>query len=197
MIPIRMKQTVVVFWGKTKNYIYQWCSGGGAQGGSRKWHFRDSKLKNFLGPSTLAFSPPNQKELPTALLSIAFSLQFCWFYIHNTAAINKELSRRYFKIYVTVYNNIRLLAIWKIKTRNQSHSPSQKFSYFLNPASNWAKEGKFTASYFFTAMFFSLTNHTTECSFRLRYTTGFTSSKSSTETFNFLPFWDAQNILYY
>ncbi|CAB4017685.1 DNA polymerase, partial [Paramuricea clavata] len=35
----------------------------------RKWHFRDSKFKNFLGPSALAFSPPKRKELPTALLS--------------------------------------------------------------------------------------------------------------------------------
>jgi hypothetical protein len=36
--------------------------------------------------------------------------------------------------YTLQFINIRLLAIWKIKTRNQSHSPSQKFSYFLNPA---------------------------------------------------------------
>jgi hypothetical protein len=35
---------------------------------SRKWHFRDSKFKNFLGPSALAFSPPNRKELPTAVI---------------------------------------------------------------------------------------------------------------------------------
>jgi hypothetical protein len=35
---------------------------------SRKWHFRDSKFKNFLGPSALAFSPPNRKKLPTALV---------------------------------------------------------------------------------------------------------------------------------
>jgi hypothetical protein len=60
----------------------------------------------------LAFTPrPNKKELSTALLSIAFSLlliwQFCWFYIHNTAAI-KELSRRYFKIYMLQFINIRL-----------------------------------------------------------------------------------------
>ena len=34
---------------------------------SRKWHFRDSKFKNSLGPSALALSRPNQKELPTAL----------------------------------------------------------------------------------------------------------------------------------
>ena len=34
---------------------------------SRKWHFRDSEFKNFLGPLALAFSPPNQKELPTTL----------------------------------------------------------------------------------------------------------------------------------
>jgi hypothetical protein len=39
---------------------------------SRKWHFRDSKLKNFLGPSALAFSHPNRKELPTALKSTLF-----------------------------------------------------------------------------------------------------------------------------
>jgi hypothetical protein len=31
---------------------------------SRKWHFRDSKFKNFFGPSFLA---PNQKEIRTAL----------------------------------------------------------------------------------------------------------------------------------
>jgi hypothetical protein len=28
--------------------------------GNAKWHFRDSKLKNVLGPSALAFSPPPQ-----------------------------------------------------------------------------------------------------------------------------------------
>jgi hypothetical protein len=33
---------------------------------------------------------------------------------------------------------------------------------------NCLEEGKFTASYFFMAIFFSLTNHTTECSFRLK-----------------------------
>jgi hypothetical protein len=29
---------------------------------SRGWHFRDSKFKNFLGPSALAFSPPQSKR---------------------------------------------------------------------------------------------------------------------------------------
>ena len=29
---------------------------------SRKWHFRESKFKNFLGPSALAFSPPPQSK---------------------------------------------------------------------------------------------------------------------------------------
>jgi hypothetical protein len=38
---------------------------------SRIWHFRDSKFKlNFLGPSTLAFSSPNQREFPTALVNV-------------------------------------------------------------------------------------------------------------------------------
>jgi hypothetical protein len=29
---------------------------------SRKWHFRDSRFKNFLGPSALAFAPPTKKS---------------------------------------------------------------------------------------------------------------------------------------
>ena len=29
---------------------------------SRKWHFRDSKFKNFLGPLALAFSSPIKKS---------------------------------------------------------------------------------------------------------------------------------------
>jgi hypothetical protein len=31
---------------------------------SRKWHFRDSKFKNFLGSLALAFSPPIKKSFP-------------------------------------------------------------------------------------------------------------------------------------
>jgi hypothetical protein len=31
-------------------------------GKDRKWHFRDPEFKNFLGPSALAFSPPQSKR---------------------------------------------------------------------------------------------------------------------------------------
>jgi hypothetical protein len=32
---------------------------------SRKWHFRDSKFKNFLGPLALALSAPQSNPNPT------------------------------------------------------------------------------------------------------------------------------------
>jgi hypothetical protein len=51
---------------------------------SRKWHFRESKFKNFLGPS---FQAPNKKELPMALHASVICLclnyvYFCKLHLH-------------------------------------------------------------------------------------------------------------------
>ena len=76
---------------------------------------------------------------------------------------------------------------------SKSHSQQEIF-IFSEPrfptGRNCLEEGKFTVSYFFMEIFSA--NQwiipCTECSFHLKDTTDFTSSKSSTETLNSIPF---------
>ena len=141
---------------------------------SRKWHFRDSKFKNFLGPSALAFSPPPQSKksfLRHCYPYQHFHFSFVDFICIIQLLLIKLLAELSCQQYGKFRPGIEVTAQPEIFIFSEPRFPT-----------NWAN-----SKFIYSRQFFSLTNHTTECSFR-RNTTGFTSSKSSTETLNSLLF---------
>ena len=75
---------------------------------STKWHFRDSKFKNFLGPLVLAMPPPYQKELPTELHAsvICLCVKYAYFQLFVNCVFIFRIANTFVVSYAMKYSEI-------------------------------------------------------------------------------------------